>query len=851
MRAVCSLVGAALLLSGAFSLLDRSSPSPAVAHAYVFNSQLDPGDRGADVSALQQTLKDLAFYTYPDITGFFGPVTQAALEAFQRAMGIASLGTPETTGYGRVGPQTRSAINARSTATTAGEAAQTGSVSAALSRDLSLGTENDDVKRLQQFLNENGFSVSVDGPGSPGNETTYFGPATQAALARFQAAHGIAPAAGYFGPLSRGKITELTFAAPVPETTPRATSTAATSSLPAPERLHLSTTNSRVRISWHEVDDATSYNVKRREVPGEWVTIASVSRLEYTDTNISESTTYSYHITAANDDGESALSVEASTKIPRSGGGQSGGQSVAPVNTAVPTISGTATVGDTLTASTGTWTSDPEPTYTYQWKRDSVSILEATTSTYELTAEDVDTEITVTVTATNSAGSASATSGLVEALFSPVILFQDDEQGVIYDVSDLTSMFQDSAGTIPAVVDSPVGRINDLSGNGNHAVQATDTQRPILRQDNSGYYLESDGVDDALAVAFTITQPWTRISLLDQRTWENTRLIFSGIDSSVGGLWERGTAAPHLQIYSGSFMAEHTGEQIQQNTPALIFEVHNGASSKLGVNQNPVQTGNANTSLPGGISLFSRGTDFAFPSQSRIYGVVEIDRELTDLEIEQVQWWLTRDKTRVLVIDGDSNSWNTISYGYQYIPNANPAPFIHFLAVPGTGFDTNSPGDLALPARVSQMDARIPSNKRGQQYVYFPWWSNNAPTGGNYLDLQTPRTQAQFAAAVAVFLQERKAAGWDKVCIGTLVERTDAGQDNTATRHAYNDIISAPGWIEANGIDCLVDFAAHPIVGADGASLDTDLVSDGVHFTTLGHSYLEEVFRAAIEALPD
>lgn len=76
-------------------------------------------------------------------------------------------------------------------------------------KNLTLGSTGADVKALQQFLNANGFQVSASGAGSPGNESMYFGPATRAALAKFQAANGISPAVGYFGPLTRAKVNSM------------------------------------------------------------------------------------------------------------------------------------------------------------------------------------------------------------------------------------------------------------------------------------------------------------------------------------------------------------------------------------------------------------------------------------------------------------------------------------------------------------------------------------------------------------------------------------------------------------------------------------------------------------------
>ncbi len=87
-----------------------------------------------------------------------------------------------------------------------------------------------------------------------------------------------------------------------------------------------------------------------------------------------------------------------------------------PVNRAAPTISGTATQGQTLTASPGSWDGTPTLTYAYQWRRcdsggsNCANIAGATGTTYTLVAGDAGSTIRVAVTVSNAAGSGSATS---------------------------------------------------------------------------------------------------------------------------------------------------------------------------------------------------------------------------------------------------------------------------------------------------------------------------------------------------------------------------------------------------------------------------------------------------------
>lgn len=82
----------------------------------------------------------------------------------------------------------------------------------------------------------------------------------------------------------------------------------------------------------------------------------------------------------------------------------------APVNAVLPAVIGTPTVGSTVTATSGSWSAYPNPTFTYQWKRGGVAVIGETSASYTIVSADVGQSITVTVTATNASGSASATS---------------------------------------------------------------------------------------------------------------------------------------------------------------------------------------------------------------------------------------------------------------------------------------------------------------------------------------------------------------------------------------------------------------------------------------------------------
>lgn len=84
-------------------------------------------------------------------------------------------------------------------------------------------------------------------------------------------------------------------------------------------------------------------------------------------------------------------------------------------NVAPPTVTGTASPAQTLTASTGDWSGAPS-TYAYQWSRCDATattcadIPGATSATYVVAAEDTGSVLRATVVAGNSVGSVGATS---------------------------------------------------------------------------------------------------------------------------------------------------------------------------------------------------------------------------------------------------------------------------------------------------------------------------------------------------------------------------------------------------------------------------------------------------------
>jgi hypothetical protein len=110
--------------------------------------------------------------------------------------------------------QLQSQLNSGSTTTT--------SANYDFTSNLTVGSTGAQVTELQQFLISSGYLTAVSAP------TGYFGSLTQAALGKYQAAHGISPTAGYFGPITRAYINSLSTSTTTTTTTTGTTTAPAT-----------------------------------------------------------------------------------------------------------------------------------------------------------------------------------------------------------------------------------------------------------------------------------------------------------------------------------------------------------------------------------------------------------------------------------------------------------------------------------------------------------------------------------------------------------------------------------------------------------------------------------------------
>ncbi len=146
--------------------------------------------------------------------------------------------------------------------------------------------------------------------------------------------------------------------------------------------------------------------------------VANGTQKTYTLVGADAGSTMRIRVTATNADGSNAVQSAQTAQV------AAATSTAAPKNTAPPTISGTAKVGQQLTADPGSWSGNPT-SFAYQWQRCDADVatcsnlVGATSKTYVIQNAELGYRLRVMVTAKNAKGSATAPSAIT-AIVAPV-----------------------------------------------------------------------------------------------------------------------------------------------------------------------------------------------------------------------------------------------------------------------------------------------------------------------------------------------------------------------------------------------------------------------------------------------
>jgi hypothetical protein len=127
------------------------------------------------------------------------------------------------------------------------------------------------------------------------------------------------------------------------------------------------------------------------------------------------------------------------------------GPVAAPVNTALPVVSGTPLVGATLSCSSGSWTGSPSPSFTYAWLRDGIPIAGAGSSTYVAQGADAGHSISCEVFAKNAGGKKRAISASVVVSAAPTPIPAPPPLTPLVNVSSSKVLFKGGSATVHIV----------------------------------------------------------------------------------------------------------------------------------------------------------------------------------------------------------------------------------------------------------------------------------------------------------------------------------------------------------------------------------------------------------------
>ena len=229
--------------------------------------------------------------------------------------------------------------------------------------------------------------------------------------------------------------------------------------------------------------------------------------------------------------------------------------------------------------------------------------------------------------------------------FTPASLFASSERGAWYDFNDLSTLSQDTAGTIPVTAaGQPIGLARDKSGNGQHISQVTSGNRPVLQSDGTSFYIQCTAASNQYlrrdvniiecrtqsmvgVVAYKVDDGSTA-TIYSRQTPSGGypgRYQFTSVITALGGLYtgfyECPTGAPEVWVTTSSLNKAVGSQTMDRVAGSMLVRRIEGLSSPITASVAiPLDSSDLTCSVPFIVGGYNSGA--SQPMSGRIYGVV-------------------------------------------------------------------------------------------------------------------------------------------------------------------------------------------------------------------------------------
>ena len=235
-------------------------------------------------------------------------------------------------------------------------------------------------------------------------------------------------------------------------------------------------------------------------------------------------------------------------------------------------------------------------------------------------------------------------------------LYGNGEQGAMYvpqpTLLGEQVLYQDAAGTVPVTADGdPVGRNDDVSGNGNPATQSVSANRPLYQTDGSLHWLAFDGAGDALESSFAPAAPYTLAAAISLLPGSNFMYGFGGgylaaapIAGSGIGMSTQGRYYAQTRIDGN--VAEFSRRAVDGAAWVVVVRVAADGTvtvdDELGTETRSTALTNIQMSTGVSVGRPAQSSNTVGDMQGTFFGGIAIDRWISDQEVADVRAYLNK-----------------------------------------------------------------------------------------------------------------------------------------------------------------------------------------------------------------